>query len=333
MSGFTAAVITRPEALAALEPEWWALWKRVPGALPFASPAWLIAWWRHFAPGELFTLAVHREGRLVGLAPGYLEDGPLGRRVLPLGISLSDHLDVLLDPACEAEAGRALAQATLLRRQDWDVWELEELLPDAAALRLTLLPGCSEVVQPAQPCPVLRVPDGPEPFPAALPRGKRRHLNLARNRAARQGAVEIAVAEAGTVAEALEHLFRLHRIRWESRGGPGVLAPDPVRAFQRDAAPALLSAGLLRLYTLSIGGVVAAAQYELAHGPRVHVYLTGFDPAFHHESPSMILLAHAIEQAAAEGRREVDFGRGQEPYKYEWGAVDRFNLKRSIRHG
>ena len=45
----------------------------------------------------------------------------------------------------------------------------------------------------------------------------------------------------------------------------------------------------------------------------------------------MILTAHAIEQAIAEGCREIDFLRGQEPYKYGWGAVDRWNVKRSMR--
>jgi CelD/BcsL family acetyltransferase involved in cellulose biosynthesis len=46
----------------------------------------------------------------------------------------------------------------------------------------------------------------------------------------------------------------------------------------------------------------------------------------------MILIGHAIEEAAREGARDFDFLRGQEAYKYEWGAQDRWNCRRSIRH-
>ena len=42
----------------------------------------------------------------------------------------------------------------------------------------------------------------------------------------------------------------------------------------------------------------------------------------------------AIEAARQDGAREFHFLRGQEVYKYEWGAVDRRNRRRSfLRHG
>ena len=330
MTGVRAEIIESPEDLARIEADWCDLWQRVPGALPFQSPAWLMPWWRSFCPGALFTAAVYDGGRLIGLAPGYIEDGPLGRRILPIGISLSDHLDVLADPARQSDALSALAAALWERRAEWDIWELEELRPGAAALKIPLPSGSCDRVTRASPCPLLVLPEN-GPVSAVLPRAKRRHLNLARNRAKRRGSVEIVAADQHSLREALEHLFRLHRLRWASRGCAGALEPEEVQQFQRETVPALYRAGLLRIFTLSIAGIVAAAHYELIAGPSTFVYLTGFDPDFEFESPGMILLAHAIETAHAEGRREVDFLRGSEPYKYEWGAVDRWNRKRSIR--
>src|SRR5688500_8202290 len=189
MSDASAEIIEHFDALQQLAPEWRELWRRCPSALPFQSPAWLIPWWRHFAPGELFVLAVHRGGKLVGLAPGYIEDGALGRRILPLGISLSDHLDILVDPACEEEALQSLASAAYSRSDTWDAWELEELPPGAAALRLPLNAGFAHTIEPQSACPVLSLPDGGGALAEILPRTKRRHLNLARNRAARAGEV------------------------------------------------------------------------------------------------------------------------------------------------
>jgi CelD/BcsL family acetyltransferase involved in cellulose biosynthesis len=34
------------------------------------------------------------------------------------------------------------------------------------------------------------------------------------------------------------------------------------------------------------------------------------------------MVAKLVERALAEGRRRLDFLRGDEAYKYEWGAVD-----------
>lgn len=327
--GFAAETLAGAEDLARIEPEWWALWRRCSAATPFQSPAWLIPWWRRFQPGELATVAVRRDGVLVGLAPFYCEDGALGRRLLPVGISLSDYLDVLLDPDCAAAAAAALAGGMVRGKPAWDSWELEELAPGAAALGLPLPPACTEVAAGQSACPVLDMPEGAHVADLLAP-SKRRKLAMARNRASRRGEVIIAEAEPDASDAALEVLFRLHRARWAARGEEGLIDAR-VECFQRDAAPGLAAAGLVRLYTLSLAGEPAAAYYGFAHGGRAYAYLTGFDPAFAFESPSVILLAHAIERAATEGVREFHFLRGREPYKYEWGAVDRWNRRRSFR--
>jgi len=126
VTSLIAQTIDEGAALAALVPEWWDLWHRAASATPFQSPAWLIAWWRHFHPGELFCVAVRDGRRLVALAPLYIEDGAFGRRLLPVGISMSDYLDVLLDPAVGREAGAALVRHLETHAQAWDGWDLEE---------------------------------------------------------------------------------------------------------------------------------------------------------------------------------------------------------------
>jgi CelD/BcsL family acetyltransferase involved in cellulose biosynthesis len=317
-------------SLTALEPEWWALWRHVPSATPFQSPAWLIPWWRHFHPGELFAVTVRRGERLVGLAPFYIEDGALGRRLLPVGISLSDYLDVLLDPDHLEEAGQALVDHLVRQRECWDEWSLEELAPQAVALALPVPPGCEERLTPQSACPVLTVADG-QTAEAASPERHRRNLRLARNRAARRGGIAVEQGTAASASGILDHLFRLHRARWQSRGQDGVLADDAVQSFQRDAVPGLIEANLLRLYLMHIGDEPAAAYYGFVHEQRAYGYLTGFDPDYSFESPGLLLWAHAIEQAVAENVREFHFLRGPEPYKYAWGAVDRWNMRRSFR--
>jgi CelD/BcsL family acetyltransferase involved in cellulose biosynthesis len=328
----TPEIVRTAAALETLEPAWWELWRRARTATPFQSPAWLIPWWRAFHPGELVTAAAWQDGRLVGLAPFYREDGaqdgvPL-RRLLPVGISLSDYHDVLVDEAHASEAAAALA-AAFDGDASWDSLECEELPPEAAAFALPVPPGCAETVATQSACPVLAL-EGPE-LARFLPGHARRKLNLARNRAARRGGLRIERACGADLAAAFAELARLHALRWQARGEGGLLVDERVPAFHAEAMPRLDAAGLLRLYTLSFDGAAAAALYGFSHCRRGYSYLTGFDPAFAFESPGALLLAHVIAEAIAEGAQEFHFLRGREAYKHEWGAVDRWNRRRSFR--
>jgi CelD/BcsL family acetyltransferase involved in cellulose biosynthesis len=290
-----------------------------------------VPWWRHFHPGTLFCVTVRDGARLVGLAPVYVEDGACGRRILPLGISLSDYLDVLLDAASEREAGAALVQHLRTNSELWDGWDLEELPPEAVALRLPTPEACEEDAHGQSACPVLALPPTVEQLAEAIPARKLRKLRMARHRAERRGPTVLRRIDDTDAAGFLQTLFDLHDARWNSRGEEGVLADARVRRFQEEALPGLVRAGFVRLYAMEIGGRTVGAYYGFLHDGRAYAYLGGFDPEFAHESPGTVLIGHAIEEAVREGAREFDFLRGREPYKYEWGAVDRWNRRRSFR--
>ena len=329
-------VISDTAGLLALEPDWWGLWSRLPDASPFTSPAWLIPWWQVFGPGELMSVAVRQEGRLVAFAPLYIEHGRWGRRLLPLGISLSDYADLLIDPGCAETAGAALLDGLGARGAQWDLWSAEEAPACAAVLRLRTPAGWSSVVEPQSPCPVLPLP---LPLPQrscglaeVVPRAKLRKWRMACNRVERRNPA-FEAANASTVGPMLAELARLHEARWRSKGEPGVLADACIRRFHAEAAPRLLDAGLLRLKALSIGGTVAGVYYGLGRSGRSYAYLGGFDPDFAFESPGTLLLGAAIEEAVAEGAREFHFLRGAEAYKFAWGAELRHNSRRTFKAG
>jgi CelD/BcsL family acetyltransferase involved in cellulose biosynthesis len=330
-SGLAIREVRTTEELEALAPAWWALWRRAPQATPFQAPAWLIPWWRSFQPGELQTIAVEADGRLVALAPLYLETGPLGRRLLPVGISLSDYLDVLLDPDVAPDAGAAIMAHLAGAEWPWEVLELQELAPGAAALALPVAAGLEETSAGQSACPVLTLPGGVEGLAECIPARQRRKLRMARNRAERLGGVDIVRADGNSSQAFLQALFDLHRARWRSRGASGVLDSAEVRRFHRAAIGGLAEAGLARLYEVRSEGRTIGAYYGLVHGGRALAYLTGFDPAYERISPGTLLVGHAIAEAVREGAREFHFLRGQETYKYGWSAADRWNRRRLFR--
>src|SRR3569832_2198457 len=55
--------------LCALRGEWQRLLDADPNATPFQSPAWLIAWTRHYAPDRTAAIVVHSGDRVVALVP------------------------------------------------------------------------------------------------------------------------------------------------------------------------------------------------------------------------------------------------------------------------
>lgn len=314
--------------LAAIEAEWWQLW-RAAAATPFQSPAWLLPWWRAFSPGRLATVTVRQDGRLVGLAPLYLEAESDHRRLLPLGISVSDYLDVLLHPGASAAAGRQLV-AAVSRLESWRDWEWPDLAPDAAVLALDPPPRWQSTVERSSPCMVIDLSPGKDGADA-IPRSRQRKLRMARHRAERRGRLGFLEADATNVDHLAARLIELHGACWAARGEPGVLADPRFQDFLRDSAPRLLEAGMLRLHAVSIDDRIVAVLMGLHHAGRSYAFLSGFDPEFAHESPGSVALGRFLQQAVRDGAREIDLLRGDEAYKAQWGARPRFNMRRIFR--
>lgn len=319
------------EPLEPLEPAWRDLWARCPDASPFQHPAWLLPFCCHLAAGEPGAIAIREGGgeggALVGLLPLEIERGGQAGRLL--GAGPSDYLDALVDPRFPGAASALLAPLgdprSPLRRCD-----LEQLRPSSPLLSASLPRGVRDDCAPQDVCPALPLAPGEADPLGAVPPGLRARLRQEARRLGRQGPLRFEVAGARDLEELLEALFDLHTRRWAERGGPGVLAGEAVRRFHRAAAPGLLAAGLLRLHALRVGERVAAALYLLMTPGRAWYYLGGFDPELGRYSAGSLLLERAIERAAAEGARELDFLRGVEPYKYRWGAVNRWTFRRRL---
>ncbi|TCH98114.1 GNAT family N-acetyltransferase [Roseococcus sp. SYP-B2431] len=328
-------LVSRTAGLEALRPEWEALWQEAPKATPFQSPAWLIPWWRHIGEGELLTLALREEGLLVGLLPLYVHAAGDGvRRLFPLGIGTTDYLDAIIRPGHEADVmAEAFRQLAALADR-FDVAEWPQLRPGSPLMEPAPA-GWTSRVAPDTPCPATPLPSSLDALVSVVSRKTLRDLRTVRKRAAEAGEPHWRTADAETIGPIFDALLRLHAARWETRQEPGVLDSPAVQAAHRAALPELLRAGLLRLQALHLNGEVVAVLYALLDPPqrrarRVYLYISGFDPALDRLSPGMLLVGHALEQAVSEGFATLDFLRGQEPYKYFWGAADAPSFRRIL---
>jgi CelD/BcsL family acetyltransferase involved in cellulose biosynthesis len=318
-------------AIARLAPEWTALWERVPDATPFQSPEWLSSWWDHFGNSAPLVLTARDNDKLIGVLALYRLDEVGGRKLLPVGISLSDYVDALVDPKYPDLAYRLVNAIADLPK--WDECYFPDLRPSAALLAAEPTASLQTDRSCGQTCPVLALPNAVEGLREVVPRKTLRDLRQVRRRAAAVGTVAAARADASNARAFMDELFRLHELRWQRKAERGVFADPVVRSFHLAASARMLIAGMARLYLLRIGDSIAAAYYGFVAKGIAYAYLGGFDPDRAELSPGTQIVAHAIEEAVREGAREFHFLRGGEAYKYAWGAIDRPNTALTLRRG
>src|SRR6476646_1018443 len=95
---FVCESLTDLAALKDIFAEWTDLWTRCPAATSFQRPEWLTSWVQAFRPQGIYVVAARRRQKLVGLAPMFHYKSGDERILAPIGASISDYLDWLLDP-------------------------------------------------------------------------------------------------------------------------------------------------------------------------------------------------------------------------------------------
>jgi CelD/BcsL family acetyltransferase involved in cellulose biosynthesis len=273
------------------------------------------------------VLAVRSGRDLVGLVPAFAW-GVAPRRTLSLlGAGVSDHLDALVAPGFERAMLESVTTWLGDARGEWDACVFDEIGPRAALRGLLPPAGASRVNRAQSVCPVLVGAEGATQLEGVVPQSMPAKLRKACHRAGLLGKVTFRRVDHGDFSTALHTLFALHGKRWKSRGQPGVLADPRIIEFHEDVSREFARRRSLRLYVLWIGDQRAAVVYGFREHCRLHLYLQGIELALERVSPGMIALGHVVADALAEGIREIDFLRGGEPYKYQWGARDEANVQ------
>ena len=316
--------------LCKLAGEWNDLYQRS-AATPFQLPEWILPWWRFLGSGEMFGLAAREQGRLVGLAPLFLHPWNGRRQVTFLGNGVSDRLGFVLDPHYAAPTTAAFLDVIASQRERWDLCDLQDL-PAAAPLCRAAAPAVlGSAVRPQYSCMSIPLPGSYQEFHEGLPHGVKRNLKRYRDRLDKLGEVTFET-RAGGIGELLDALVALHRVRWQSKGEAGMVCGVSMERFHREAAAGLARRGLVRLHGMRVGGRICSVIYVLFDRGRVYSYLSGFDPELARFSPGALLLEYAIQQAIASGARVYDLLRGDEKYKYDWGARDETSYRLLLWH-
>jgi len=339
---------------------WDAVVVRTPWTTPFSHHCVQRAWWDAYgATAHDQTLVVRDESdptAIVAIAPlmhrHELEPGDLaakttirhqaGPALKPVPESATavffgasyhaDYATVLAGPEDLADACEAIAAA--LAAEDpsrWDVVDLRRLRAGdpavdalAAAFGNQATDSCWLVTREREDvCPVLTLPAGVdfEGYLDTLDKKERHEVRRKMRRASAAG--RIALEPSADPLRDLDAFVELHQKRW---GAEGLFPPTAGGAASRRFFAGLFEScaptGILGLSFLTVGGRRVAAGVTFDDGKSTYYYNAGVDPDARELSPGVVMVACYIQRAIELGRTRLDFLRGNEPYKYEWGAVD-----------
>lgn len=315
-----------------LRAEWELLLDEDPAATVFHSPRYLETW--HQALGQRATpriRTVHRDGRLIGLVPEAHEregspTGPIEVVRFLGGTEVTDYLGPISRPEDRDDVAGAFLEA-LAADRDWDELVLGGLADDTGWPRTLLLHadrlGLTVIEESREDvCPVVDVTDGFDAYLGALP-GKQRHelRRKARKLARDVGEVRVVEVPVDRIEDQLDVFFGMATETETDKGG--FFAKDDMRGFFRALAAEFAADRVFRLHLLMVAGQPGAATVSLVHGREWGLYNSAFDQTLRHLAPGMVLVSELIRTAADEGRRVFDLLRGDEPYKYRFGARDR----------
>lgn len=292
---------------------------------PFQALVYQSSWWQHLQPATstLHTIAVYEnQDDLIGIACFYLLDGILHFNCC---IEETDYLDIIVSadnaPAVWTAVFDCLCSASAPQWTGLDLCNIPEASPSRSLIQKEAEKrGFLFSEEVIEVCPIIHLPDSFDAYLAQIDSKQRREIKRKMRKATGADAEMVMVGPEDDIETAVsDFLDLLQQSTFEKRDWLN----DSRRALFYDTARHAQQAGTLLLLFLVVNGEKAAALFNFDYNGRIWVYNSGLNPdAYGHLSLGVVMTAKAIEWAAENGRKEFDFLRGNEIYKYRFGAQD-----------
>lgn len=298
----------------------------------FHTPDYLELWAEVL--GTRAAVRVHEvveDGTTVGIVPVTMEregspTGPLEVVRFMGGTDVTDYLGPVSLPGHRDTVVTTYLDR-LVQDADWDEFvvggmvvgsDWEQLwLEETGERGLTTLGAAPEDV-----CPRVDLTGGYGAYLDRLP-GKQRHelRRKARKLARDAGDLQLVEVDPEDHDEALERFFAFNTETSDDKGR--FFANEEMQRWFRALADDLDDDRTFRLHELYVGGIPGAACVSLVRGEEWGLYNSAFDESLAMLAPGMVIIGQLLEVAADEGCTTFDLLRGDEEYKYRFGAEDR----------
>ncbi len=317
-------------------PEWNALVEQSISDTPFQRCEYLSQWWKTLGGGEwkqaeLVLISASENGNLVGIAPLFKAEYD-GRPALLLvgSIEISDYLDLIVraDDLPRFLSGLIdfIASDSTLSGLPFDWYNLPDSSPTLAALKIESdKRGWAYHEEIYRPTPRIALSGDFDAYLAGIEK-KQRHEIRRKMRRAAESEIPVKfyiVEDAASLDSEIDSFFELMT---HDASKAGFLTP-PMREQMTSAIRSAFEKGYLWLAFLTVDGTKAAACLNFDYKNKLWGYNSGVSRDFMELSPGWVLLGHQLQWACDHGRSEFDFMRGDEEYKYRFGAVNKYVMR------
>jgi CelD/BcsL family acetyltransferase involved in cellulose biosynthesis len=315
---------TDSTAFEQLAPEWDDLLARAEAPF-FMRSIYQRTWWRYLGNDDLSLIAIRTDaGQLVGLAPLYGKTNAAGQRELTFVgcVDVSDYLDLLIDRDYLEPVHQALLDS--LDNLTWDKLYLCSL-PQHSLTQTQLAEAMKQrgwrvEVSQQDVCPVITLPATWDDYLAGIDKKQRHEIRRKIRKIETEAETSwYTIDSTEGLDEAMDLFIELHQK--STRDKEDFWNEKLIQFFKR-LAQELAQVGWLKLYFINVNGEPAAAMLCFDYQNELLLYNSGYDPErFANLSPGNVLTAYTIEAAIKQGRARYDFLRGDEVYKFRFGAV------------
>jgi CelD/BcsL family acetyltransferase involved in cellulose biosynthesis len=307
---------------------------------PFLRYEYQTAWWEHCGGGEwqnaqLILVTAREDERLVGIAPLFLA-GYDGQSALMLvgSIEISDYLDLIVGKDDHARFVSGLLDFLVsdvgagFPPCDWsglDWYNLPDTSPTLAALKAEAAQrGWTHLEEMYRPTPRIALNGSFDEYLSRVEKKQRHEIRRKMRRAEESGrGVRWFISDMKDVQAETEAFLLL----MEHHEDKAEFLRDAMREQMRTVIRVAHENGWLWLAFLEADGQRIAACLNFDYNGKLWGYNAGVNRDFMDLSPGWVLLGHVLQWAYENNRSEFDFMRGDEDYKYRFGAVNQYVMR------
>lgn len=285
----------------------------------FVLPAWMKVWWQEFGAGaDLYLRAVRRGEQIIGLAPLLVKEGEAS---IIGSEDVCDYLDFVILPGMEQGFFGTLLDD--LKQNGISQLDLRPVRPDSTVLTaladIARNRGHEVVCQDIAVSVGIDLPATWDEYLATLDKKQRHEVRRKLRRLQETEGVDYHCYEVGRreTGELMDTFLKLFALSREDKAN---FMTARMESFFRSLAAAMAEIGLLRFGVIKLGTLPASMVMAFDYDHSMYVYNSAYDPQYSSLSVGLLCKVFSLRDSIEKGKKQVDFLKGDEPYKYHIGG-------------
>lgn len=334
------SIITNIEEISMMKNEWNQLLKESFFQTPFLRNEYLVAWWKHKGGGEwenaFLSILVARDNnkKLLGVAPFYITETTNKKNVLRLvgGIEISDYLDILAKEENFIPFWEEVFEKIFEKDfPKWDVLEFFNIWEKSPSVEqitnLALLKNLHFKKEVFQPCPQIFLPESWDIYLNSLNTKFKKNLTR-RIRMAENNYIPVnwEFVNINDFDKRLDEFFELMATDPEKH----LFLTNKMHTQMKAIVSSAIENGIMQFVILKLDEKMIAGLLYFDLDNKLWGYNSALDFSNLDLSPGLVLKGYHLQWAIEHGYEVYDFMRGNESYKYDFGAKDTHVLKITI---